>query len=66
MPDKPKHSTPEEAMPLLQLFNFLYTLSKATENYITENAFPLKLGKEQSLHDAGTICASIYFIKKVQ
>ena len=64
LPDKPKHSTPEEAKSLILLFNFLYPLSKATEDYITENTFPLKLSKGQSLHDAGTICASIYFIQK--
>jgi len=62
--DKPTHSTPEEAVPLLQLFNYLHPISKATEKYITENTFPEKLSKGQSLHDAGTICDAIYFIKK--
>ena len=51
-------------MPLLQLFNYLHPIGKATEDYLTENTFPLKLSKGQSLHDAGTICTSIFFIKK--
>lgn len=62
--DKLKHSTPEEAVPLLQLFNYLHPISKATEKYITENTFPEKLSKGQSLHLAGNICDAIYFIKK--
>lgn len=61
---KPAHSTPEEALPLLQLFNYLYPISKETGDFITENTFPVKLKKGQSLQQAGNICASIYFIKK--
>lgn len=61
---KPKHATPEEILPLLQLFNYLSPLSLATENFLTQNAYPVTLMKGESLHDAGTVCSSIYFIKK--
>ena len=61
---KPKHSTPEEAAPLVYLFNVLHPISKATADYITQNTYPVSLSKGESLHRAGTICTAIYFIKK--
>jgi DNA-binding NarL/FixJ family response regulator len=49
LPTKPKHATPKKAIPLLQLFNYLYPLMQAIAKYLTKNIYPVTCCKPDKL-----------------
>ena len=58
------HATPEQASSMLQLFNFVFPLSIATQGFLLDHLYPMKLGKGKILHKSGSICDKIYFVNK--
>ena len=57
------HSTPEEAVSLLAVLNYLNPLSKGLQKYILRNSYPCRLKKGKYILKAGEICTHIYFVK---
>lgn len=57
------HSTPEEAVSLFAVLNYLNPLCKGLQKYILHNSYPCRLQKGKYMLKAGEICTHIYFVK---
>jgi CRP-like cAMP-binding protein len=59
-----KHSTKEDLLPILQLFNSIHPIGKGVERYILKTIHPCNVAKGKYLIRNGEFCDSVYFIKK--
>jgi CRP-like cAMP-binding protein len=59
-----KHSTPEEASPMIALANSLFPLSEGANQFLLKNTYSRNIKKGKLLLKAGEVCTNMYFVRK--
>lgn len=59
-----KHSTPEEASPMIALANSLFPLSEGANQFLLKNTYARSIKKGRLLLKAGEVCTNMYFVRK--
>jgi CRP-like cAMP-binding protein len=59
-----KHSTPEEASPMIALANNLFPLSEGAIQFLLKNTYSKNIKKGRLLLKAGEVCTNMYFVRK--
>ncbi len=59
-----KHTTPEEAAPLIGLANSLFPLIEGANQFLLKNTYARSIKKGKLLLKAGEICTNMYFVRK--
>jgi CRP-like cAMP-binding protein len=59
-----KHSTPEEALPMIALANSLFPLSEGANQFLLKNTYARHIKKGKLLLKAGEVCTNMYFVRK--
>jgi CRP-like cAMP-binding protein len=59
-----KHSTPEEASPMIALANSLFPLSEGANQFLLKNTYARSIKKGKLLLKAGEVCTNMYFVRK--
>jgi CRP-like cAMP-binding protein len=59
-----KHSTPEEASPMIALANSLFPLSEGANQFLLKNTYSQNIKKGRLLLKAGEVCTNMYFVRK--
>jgi CRP-like cAMP-binding protein len=59
-----KHSTPDEASPMIALANSLFPLSEGANQFLLKNTYARSIKKGKLLLKAGEVCTNMYFVRK--
>jgi CRP-like cAMP-binding protein len=59
-----KHSTPEEASPMIALADSLFPLSEGANQFLLKNTYSQTIRKGRLLLKAGEVCTNMYFVRK--
>ena len=59
-----KHTTLEEATPMIALANSLFPLSEGANQFLLKNTYSRSIKKGKLLLKAGEVCTNMYFVRK--